>query len=338
MLTPQGVHAKRLFRADLHVHSARSGPGHLRAGFPLGQGEEPEALYQAARARRLDLIALTDLDTIDGCLDLLDRHPGATDLLVSEEVAARDPRTGCALPVLLYDIDERRHREAQRLKGDVRNLISWARCEGIPAALGSVLAVLPGNRSAGGYLREILEMFELFELKSGLAGRRHNELMSRLVHEVHAGRRFGVTAGSGAHTRRDVGRALTVSRAAGREEFLADLRQGRTWAAGRDGTLGSASAEIVRMLGQGCRAALGRGAGEADRRGPRRRARALLALPLALAGTPLLAHGLVRARHALHVRRLRRRLDRLDVTRFQEKARAYETVGMTAGPEARGEV
>lgn len=326
---PQGFQANRPFRADLHLHSARSGCGHLGAGFPRGTGEEPETLYQAARARGVDLLALTDIDTIDGCLELLDRHPGAVDLLVSEEVPARDPRTGQTVPVLLYGIDEARHREAQRLKRDVRELAAWARREGIAAALGPVLGVLPGNGSATGWLRELLQMFDLFELKSGLAGRRHNELLSRLVHEARAGSRFGMTAGSGAHTGREVGRVVTVSAAGSREEFLEDLRRGRTWAAGRDGTLLSASAEIVRMLGNRCRAASGTAPG-----GPRGGSRALRVLPLALAGAPLLAHGLRRARHALRVRRVRRRLDRLDVTRFQEKARAYETVGVTAGSEA----
>ena len=328
---PQGFRTRRLFRADLHLHSARSGAGHLGAGFPRGTGEEPEALYQAARARGLDLVALTDIDTIDGCLELLDRHPGAADLLVSEEVLSRDPRTGRVVPVLLYDIDEARHREAQRLKSDVRDLAVWARGEGIPAALGSV--TLPGNRSAADCWRDLLQMFDLFELKSGLAGRRHNELLARLVHEARTKGRFGMTAGSGAHTRREVGRAVTVSGARSREEFLDDLRQGRTWAAGRDGTLRSTSAEIVRMLGNRCRAAAGRAGGGRAAGGPGAPVRALFALPLVLAGAPLLAHGLRRARHALHVRRVRRRLDRLDVTRFQEKARAYETAAVMAGSE-----
>jgi predicted metal-dependent phosphoesterase TrpH len=326
MPAPRGVGAKRLFRADLHVHSARSGAGHFRSRVLPGAADGPLALYRAARSRGLDLVALTDVDTLDGCLQVLERHPDASDLLMAVEVTARDPRGRRSLPVLLYDVDEARHREAQRLKADVRDLAAWARREGILASLGACPDLLPGRSGAASDLRELLPLFDLFELRNGLAARGHNELFARLVHEGR-GRPFGITAGSGAHTGAAVGRTMTVSRARTRAEFLADLRHGRTWAAGRDGTLRSAAGEIVRMLGGRLRAAE-----EPRARGARGRARGLL--PLALAGAPVVAHGLVRARHAARVRRVRRRLDRMEMTRFQEKARAYETAAAAAGPAA----
>ena len=72
-------------RADLHVHSIHSGSGHLRAPRLRSGLPEPETLYRAARARGMALVTLTDLDTINGCVAFLDRHPDAGDFFISEE-------------------------------------------------------------------------------------------------------------------------------------------------------------------------------------------------------------------------------------------------------------
>ena len=37
----------------------------------------PEDVYRVAKARGMDLVTLTDHDTIDGCLEFLSAHPDA---------------------------------------------------------------------------------------------------------------------------------------------------------------------------------------------------------------------------------------------------------------------
>ena len=43
----------------------------------------PEDVYLVAKARGMDLVTITDHDSIDGCLELLARRPGATDIFIS---------------------------------------------------------------------------------------------------------------------------------------------------------------------------------------------------------------------------------------------------------------
>ncbi|HEU4403311.1 MAG TPA: PHP-associated domain-containing protein [Candidatus Polarisedimenticolia bacterium] len=317
------------FSADLHLHSRHSGRGHLRAAAAFALAE-PDAIYRVAKGRGADLVTLTDLDTIDGCLEFLDRHPESGDFMISEEVSAREPRGGGSVQVLLYGLSEGQHHEVRRLRADVRDLAEFVRREGIVASLGDVRHRGASRLADEALLRECLGLFGRFEVRNGALGRAHNELMARLAQEAAGGRRFGVTAGSGAHTLRRVGATLTVSRARSVAEFLEDLRAHRTWAIGEDGGFLASSAEAWRTVARGYRALLrGKGPGHTGD-GAGRWGRALLALPLDLAGLPIWEVGLQRLRAGARLRAARRRLDRQEITRFKEKAQSYRTAGLAS--------
>jgi len=285
-----------LYRADLHVHTRHSGTGHLRMPRLRRGLPDPDALYRAARARGMHLVTFTDLDTIDGCLSFLERHPEAADFFISEEVRAIEPRTRAVVSVLVYDLTEAQHRELRAVRGDVRDLASYAQSTGLLASLGSVLGILEAGGSEG-IVRDLIRLFECFEIRNGTEDRTCNELMSRLVQETTAGRGFGVTAGSNAHTSGRVGRTATVARARDRAGFLEALRRRRTWAMGSHGDVWSSFAEVL---------------GKA---------------PLHLSAAPLLDHAMRRARRNAGARRARRRLDVIDVEKFQQKARSFHVTG-----------
>src|SRR5262249_44146861 len=95
-----------LCRVDLHAHTRHSVTGHLRMPRLRRGLPEPEALYRAARTRGMDLVTFTDLDSIGGCLEFLDRHPDAPDFFMSEEVRAIEPRTRAVVSVLVHDLTE----------------------------------------------------------------------------------------------------------------------------------------------------------------------------------------------------------------------------------------
>ena len=79
-------------RADLHVHSWHSlQSGNLTFLQSRDCYSSPEDVYRTAKARGMDLVTITDHDSIDGCLEFLDRHPDATDFIVGEEVSCRLP-------------------------------------------------------------------------------------------------------------------------------------------------------------------------------------------------------------------------------------------------------
>ena len=302
-------------------------------GLRVATGE-PGEIYRAARRRGMDLVTLTDTDTIDGCLDFLNRNPDTTDFMISEEVIVREPRTGAALQLLLFDITEQQHREVGRLRSDLRELLTWLAGQGIPAALSPRFGDDLLARIERGRAGEILGLFGLIELRNGSFGAPHRALLGRLVRENFSGRSFGVIGGSGSHGPARVGSTATVSFARTREEFLADLRAHRTWDAGADGSPLTTMGDMARTLVGGYRDILsGRAVGGWTIR-RRALAGALAALPLHLSGATLLTCGIRSARYDARVRHARRRLDRIDVETFQSKARMYAPVVMATDSQS----
>jgi predicted metal-dependent phosphoesterase TrpH len=79
-------------RLDAHVHTLYSGKTSL---YPLNaimreSYNTPESVYRRAKSRGMDLVAMTDHDTIAGALMIADRP----DVKVGCEVTATFPRDG----------------------------------------------------------------------------------------------------------------------------------------------------------------------------------------------------------------------------------------------------
>src|SRR5271169_2627182 len=91
---------------DLHVHTIHSGMCTmpvLRA-FCRECYSEPEAVYETLRQKGMDLITVSDHDSI-GAAETLRRHPN---FFLSEEVTCRLP-SGNELHVGVYDLTELQH-------------------------------------------------------------------------------------------------------------------------------------------------------------------------------------------------------------------------------------
>ena len=115
-------------RADLHVHSYHSGyAAHLTFSARRDCYSAPEEIYRVAKARGMDLVTITDHDSIDGCLEFLSRHPDAPDFIMGEEIECTLPartRGEAASPSIRIHIGvlgmtERIHRDMQPLRRNV---------------------------------------------------------------------------------------------------------------------------------------------------------------------------------------------------------------------------
>src|ERR1700752_853148 len=74
-------------RGDLHVHSCHSRQsGSLTFLKSRDCYTPPEDVYRVAKARGMDVVTITDHDSIGGCLEYLDRHPDAPDFFISEGI------------------------------------------------------------------------------------------------------------------------------------------------------------------------------------------------------------------------------------------------------------
>ena len=89
-------------RMDTHCHSwASDGPAVAALSF-LDVPEcysPPEKVYEQARARGMDLVTITDHDTIRGAMELLER--GFEGFIVGQEVTVAFPEDRCKLHVLV---------------------------------------------------------------------------------------------------------------------------------------------------------------------------------------------------------------------------------------------
>jgi predicted metal-dependent phosphoesterase TrpH len=227
-------------RCDLHVHSSRSGPVDLRLLAPYANESyaEPRQVYEQARRKGMDLVTLTDHDTIAGALELR----GLPDTFVSEEVTCTLPG-GRQLHLGVYDVTEPQHQAIAARRTDAEALFAYLAEESIPASLNHPFSALTGRRETADLCRALASL-PLVETRNGMMSAAVN---ARAEAARRRARLPGV-GGSDAHTLRSVARAYTVVPGAhGREEFLAGLRRGLTVPAGESGSYARLTADVARI-------------------------------------------------------------------------------------------
>ena len=223
-----------LFRADLHVHSRHSGTAkHLRTLQCLDSYSSPLAVYRRARSRGMNLVTITDHDSIDGCLELLDQLPG-DDIIIGEEVTAYVPELHHNVHVGVYDITEAHHKEVQSLRGNLVELVGYLRAQNILYALNHLFHDFTRDDKLVDYITLMFNLFDNFEEQNGSMQRIHNQFITRLLRQMESqGKKLGRIGGSDSHTLRRIGRTYTASTATNKQEFLADIRAGRSFVTGR---------------------------------------------------------------------------------------------------------
>ena len=138
-----------MLRADLHVHTCHSRYNDNIAF--LGARDcysRPEAVYATAKARGMDLVAITDHDTIDGALALLERMPHAPDVIVGEEVSCWYPDGGPQVHFGVYGMTEALHRELQPLRRNAFEVAARLRAADVFFALNHLLHFYDAARAA----------------------------------------------------------------------------------------------------------------------------------------------------------------------------------------------
>jgi predicted metal-dependent phosphoesterase TrpH len=229
---------KRVLRADLHVHSYHSGySGQLRFLHARDCYSTPDAVYSTAKARGMDVVTITDHDSIDGCLEFLGRHSDADDFFISEEIGCYFPDVRLKVHIGAYDINERIHREIQPLRRNVFEAAAYLRSEGILYALNHPFFFFKGQISLEQYLSAALGLFQAFEVRNGTRSRAHNLLTEAIVREWATARAapLVLVGGSDSHTLSGIGTTYTEVSGYDRGEFLQNLRAGRARVGGRHG-------------------------------------------------------------------------------------------------------
>jgi len=188
---------------------------------------DPREVYEKLKQRGMDLVTVSDHDSIDA-VEALRRHD---DFFLSEEVSCVTP-SGTRLHVGVYGIQERHHVELQRRRNDLMSLVAWLQCEGLFFSVNHVFSGLTGPRTDADFLL-FDRCFPAFETLNGQMPRFSN----RAAGEFAARLGKAAVGGSDAHTLAPVGRTWTeVKEARNVQEFLEGLRQGRGRAQGEAGS------------------------------------------------------------------------------------------------------
>ena len=240
-----------MIRADLHVHSKFS--DHPSEWFlqRLGTSEsytEPEFIYRTAKQRGMNLVTITDHNSIEGALELHRAHPN--DTFISVESTAYFPEDGCKIHLLLYGISESQFDRVQELRRDIYSLRDYIREEEIVCSVAHATYSVNGAVSAE-HLEKLILLFDLFEGINGGRNRRNNgewvQFLAALTREEtdkmqlrHPIRPMsdtpwikGFTAGSDDHAGIFIGKTCTTCDAATVPEFLRALQRGETGMEGR---------------------------------------------------------------------------------------------------------
>ncbi len=246
---PSWFSDSRFKKADLHCHSVYSTFKYFRIANTRDSYNRPEEVYRLAKKRGMDFVTLTDHDSIDGCLRLLNHHPDLTDFFVSEEVETWFPDTRQRIHVNVFDINERQHAEIQRLRDNIYDLHAYLRQERILASANHMFQNYRMRNSPRQYFEEMLRMFDVFEVKNGAMASQHNRLIEDLMAVVSEKRgAVSLVAGSDAHTLSPLARVYTVAEAETYRDFLDRIRAGECFVWGSEMGFRVLLSDVYRMV------------------------------------------------------------------------------------------
>lgn len=235
----------RLMQCDMHVHSWHSGAATVPVLRHLVREcySAPLEVYATARGRGMDLVTLTDHDTIAGALELA----GLPDTFVSEEVTCTVPG-GRELHLGVFDITEAQHEALQARRRDVEALFAYAAEQRLPVCVNHPFSALTGRRGEAD-LPLAFSGATHVETRNGMMSARSNDQARRAAR----GAALAACGGSDAHTVASIARAFTCIVAEDRSEFLAGLRAGRTIPAGSSGSYARLTADVAALAASACR-------------------------------------------------------------------------------------
>jgi predicted metal-dependent phosphoesterase TrpH len=235
-------------RADLHVHTCHSRQsGSFKFLRSRDCYSKPADVYRVAKARGMDLVCITDHDSIGGALELLSHRPDADDVIVGEEISCWLPDTGIEVHIAAYGLDEALHRDVQRLRQNVFDVTARLREADVFFALNHLLHFYRGQVPLSQYLRLVDEV-PAMEVRNGTMLPQHNELCARIV-DARSGHRLAAIGGSDAHTLRRVGTTWTEAAGTTRDEFMRSLRRGACRPGGRHGGWGAVAGDAYGVVG-----------------------------------------------------------------------------------------
>src|SRR5262245_61775286 len=113
-------------RIDFHLHSYASNVTDYYAANAFAIPEsysDPISLYWLLKERGMTLVTLTDHNSIDGALEMLDA--GLPDVFISSEMTTTFPEDGCNIHVTIANVTPDQFKEANKLRRNIYEMIAY---------------------------------------------------------------------------------------------------------------------------------------------------------------------------------------------------------------------
>jgi len=240
-------------KCDLHIHSRYSVRSEewlfRRFDFPDSYSD-PMELHRQLLERGMDYVTITDHDTIEGCLQIMDLPHS----FISEQVTTYFPQDPCKVDILVWGISEERHREIEGVRDNIFELQRYLQTAQIAHAVAHPLYSINGKLTAS-HLERLILLFKHFESVNGLRDTLLSELAQNLLGSLtpekidmfanrhnlaptHADPWIKIfTGGSDDHGGQFIASAYTETPPAhSPEKFLANIRSGECTVRGGGGT------------------------------------------------------------------------------------------------------
>src|SRR5205807_3678649 len=153
-------------RCDLHIHSRYSARSEewlfRRLDFPDSYSD-PKQLHEQLLKRGMDYVTITDHDTIEGGLQIVD----LPQVFISEQVTTYFPNDPCKLHILVWGISEQQHREIEGVRDHIFELQRYLQAAQIAHAVAHPLYSVNGKLEAK-HLEQLILLFKHFEGINGL--------------------------------------------------------------------------------------------------------------------------------------------------------------------------
>ncbi|HAF02594.1 MAG TPA: histidinol-phosphatase [Spartobacteria bacterium] len=165
-------------KCDLHIHSRYSARSEewlfRRFDFPDSYSD-PKELHRQLLERGMDFVTLTDHDTIEGCLQIVD----LPNTFISEQVTTYFPQDPCKVHILIWGISEAQHADIVIVRDNIFALQRYLQAGQIAHAVAHPLYSINGKLEAS-HLERLILLFKHFEGINGLRDALLSELAQTL--------------------------------------------------------------------------------------------------------------------------------------------------------------
>jgi len=190
-------------KCDMHVHSGASKQSArwiLRTLKAPESFTPPELIYHLAKKRGMDLVTITDVNTIDGVMKICD----LPDVFISEEISALLPETKKPVHILAYNITPGQHEEMALLRDNAFQLLEYMSDRKIANSLAHPF-YFAGEDLSSGEWKELVSRVMLVEGRNGTRALWENTASMQMSKKIMGDGFNRFTAGSDDHCGRFIG-------------------------------------------------------------------------------------------------------------------------------------